>query len=166
MATLEATSAIEALPLTLLSTHLELSNYTFIIDAISGNFFTCLIICAGAVELPIEFGLPAANGLTKLGYLNSRAITSVSIIVPLVTPMVPVMSLNLSSHNLSKHIGFLDTTRGLILADSTSGVPFAVLTLWACISSIHSELPDAAYVDGASEWHRFRLSIAPLCCRR
>ena len=69
--------------------HFVLSNYRVAFDAESGNILTSLLIALGAVALSIGVGLPAAYGLTKLGYLNSRAIVSFAIMVLLVTQMVP-----------------------------------------------------------------------------
>jgi len=162
VASLEPTSSIQALPLTLVPKHFVFSNYRAAIDAESGSVLTSLIIGAGTVALSLAVALPAAYGLTKLGYLNSRAITSVAIMVLLVTQMVPGISLSLAFYNLFRHIHLLNSIPGLILADSTSGVPFAVLVLRAYMATIPAELSDAAYVDGAGEWRTFRSVIAPL----
>jgi multiple sugar transport system permease protein len=150
VASLAPSSAVQALPQSLWPSHFVLSNYSSAIKFESGSVVTSLIISAGAVFLSLAVALPAAYGLTKLGYLNSRVITSVAIIVLLVTQMVPGISLTLSF-------------TGLIVADSTYGVPFAVLVLRAFMASIPVELSEAAYVDGAGEWRTFRSVIAPIC---
>ena len=51
---------------------------------------------------------------------------------------------------------------GLILADGTYAIPFAILVLRAFFFSLPNELMDAARVDGASEWQTFRLIVVPL----
>ncbi len=107
-------------------------------------------------------GLPAAYGLTKLGYRNSRVIVSVAIMVLLVTQMVPGISLSLAFYKLFLHLHLLNSIPALIIADSTNGMRFATLVLRALMGSIPVELSDAAYVDGASEWRTFRSVIAPL----
>ncbi len=159
---LEPTSVIQALSQSLVPSHFVLSNYSFAFDAESGSILTSLLIGLGAVALSIGVGLPAAYGLTKFGYLKSRAIVSGAILVLLVTQMVPGISLSLAFYKLFLHLHLLNSIPGLIIADSTNGMPFATLVLRAFMGSIPVELSDAAYVDGASEWRTFRSVIAPL----
>ena len=159
---LEPTSVIQALSQSLVPSHFDLVNYKIAFDAESGSILTSLLIALGAVVLSIGVGLPAAYGLTKLGYLNSRAIVSFAIMVLLVTQMVPGISLSLAFYKLFLHIHLLNSIPGLIIADSTNGMPFATLVLRAFMGSIPVELSDAAYVDGASEWRTFRSVVAPL----
>ena len=159
---LEPTSVIQALSQSLVPSHFVLSNYSFAFNAESGSILTSLLIGLGAVALSIGVGLPAAYGLTKLGYLKSRAIVSGAILVLLVTQMVPGISLSLAFYKLFLHLHLLNSIPGLIIADSTNGMPFATLVLRAFMGSIPVELSDAAYVDGASEWRTFRSVIAPL----
>ena len=159
---LEPTSALQALSQSLLPSHFILSNYRVAFDAEHGSIITSLLISLGAVVLSVGVGLPAAYGLTKLGYLRSRAVVSVAVMVLLVTQMVPGISLTIAFYKLFLHLHLLNSIAGLILADSTSGMPFATLVLRAYLGSIPAELSDAAYVDGASEWRTFRSVIAPL----
>ncbi len=159
---LEPTSALQALSQSLVPSHFILSNYRVAFDAEHGSIITSLLIALGAVVLSVGVGLPAAYGLTKLGYLRSRAVVSVAIMVLLVTQMVPGISLTIAFYKLFLHLHLLNSIAGLILADSTSGMPFATLVLRAYLGSIPVELSDAAYVVGASEWRTFRSVIAPL----
>ncbi|HUC13325.1 MAG TPA: carbohydrate ABC transporter permease [Acidimicrobiales bacterium] len=159
---LEPTSSFQALSQSLVPSHFVLSNYRVAFDAESGNIITSLLIGLGAVALSIGAALPAAYGLTKLGYLKNRAIVSGAIMVLLVTQMVPGISLSLAFYKLFVHLHLLNSIAGLIIADSTNGMPFATLVLRAFMGSIPVELSDAAYVDGASEWRTFRSVVAPL----
>ena len=159
---LEPTSALQALSQSLVPTHFVFSNYRLAFDQENGSIVTSLLIALGAVVLSVGIALPAAYGLTKLGYLKSRAVVSVAIVVLLVTQMVPGISLTLAFYKLFFHLHLLNSIPGLILADSTNGMPFAALVLRAYMGSIPAELSDAAYVDGASEWRTFRSVIAPL----
>ena len=159
---LEPTSALQALSQSLVPSHFILSNYRVAFEAEHGSIITSLLIALGAVVLSVGVGLPAAYGLTKLGYLRSRAVVSVAIMVLLVTQMVPGISLTIAFYKLFLHLHLLNSVAGLILADSTGGMPFATLVLRAYLGSVPVELSDAAYVDGASEWRTFRSVIAPL----
>ncbi|HTV12217.1 MAG TPA: carbohydrate ABC transporter permease [Acidimicrobiales bacterium] len=158
----EPTSALQALSQSLVPSHFIFSNYRVAFDVEHGSIITSLLIALGAVVLSIGVALPASYGLTKLGYLQSRAIVSVAIMVLLVTQMVPGISLTLAFYKLFLHFHLLNSIAGLILADSTTGMPFATLVLRAYMGSIPVELSDAAYVDGASEWRTFRSVVAPL----
>jgi multiple sugar transport system permease protein len=128
---LEPTSVIQALSQSLVPSHFVLSNYSFAFDAESGSILTSLVIGLGAVALSIGVGLPAAYGLTKFGYLKSRAIVSGAILLLLVTQMVPGISLSLAFYKLFLHLHLLNSIPGLIIADSTNGMPFATLVLRA-----------------------------------
>jgi multiple sugar transport system permease protein len=159
---LEPTSTFQALSQSLVPSHFVLNNYKVAFDSESGNILTSLLIGLGAVALSVGAALPAAYGLTKLGYLKSRAILSAAIMVLLVTQMVPGISLSLAFYKLFLHLHLLNSVPGLIIADSTNGMPFATLVLCAFMGSIPVELSDAAYVDGASEWRTFRSVVVPL----
>jgi multiple sugar transport system permease protein len=158
----EPSSSFQALSQSLVPSHFVLSNYRLAFSEEFGSIITSLLIALGAVGLSVGIALPAAYGLTKFGYLKSRAVVSVAIIVLLVTQMVPGISLTLAFYKLFFHLHLLNSIPGLILADSTNGMPFATLVLRAYMGSIPAELSDAAYVDGASEWRTFRSVIAPL----
>jgi multiple sugar transport system permease protein len=162
VASLEPTSTVQASSLSLVPSHFLYANYDTAINAEAGSVLTSLVIGVGTVAFSIAIALPAAYGLTKLGYLNSRVLISVAIMVLLVTQMVPGISLSLAFYNLFEHVHLLNSIIGLVLADSTYGVPFAVLVLRAYMASIPVELSDAAYVDGATEWRTFRSVIAPV----
>ncbi|HMK98519.1 MAG TPA: carbohydrate ABC transporter permease [Acidimicrobiales bacterium] len=159
---LEPSSAFQALSQTIVPSRFIFSNYRVAFDSEHASIITSLLIASGAVVLSVGVALPAAYGLTKLGYLRSRAVVSVAIMVLLVTQMVPGISLTLAFYKLFVHFHLLNSIAGLILADSTNGMPFAALVLRAYMGSIPVELSDAAYVDGASEWRTFRSVIAPL----
>jgi len=159
---LAPSSSFQALSQSLVPSHFVFSNYRLAFDQERGSIVTSLLIALGAVVLSVGIALPAAYGLTKFGYLKSRAVVSVAIVVLLVTQMVPGISLTLAFYKLFFHLHLLNSIPGLILADSTNGMPFAALVLRAYMGSIPAELSDAAYVDGASEWRTFRSVIAPL----
>jgi multiple sugar transport system permease protein len=159
---LAPSSSFQALSQSLVPSHFVFSNYRLAFGQERGSIVTSLLIALGAVVLSVGIALPAAYGLTKLGYLKNRAIVSVAIIVLLVTQMVPGISLTLAFYKLFFHLHLLNSIPGLILADSTNGMPFAALVLRAYMGSIPAELSDAAYVDGASEWRTFRSVIAPI----
>src|ERR1039458_3618819 len=90
---LAPSSSFQALSQSLVPSHFVFSNYRLAFDQESGSIVTSLLIALGAVVLSVGIALPAAYGLTKFGYLKSRAVVSVAIIVLLVTQMGPGGSL-------------------------------------------------------------------------
>ena len=59
-------------------------------------------------------------------------------------------------------LGLLNSYTGLILADSTMGIPFAILILRAFMVSLPRTLVEAALCDGAGHWGAFFRIILPL----
>jgi multiple sugar transport system permease protein len=51
---------------------------------------------------------------------------------------------------------------GLIIADATYAIPFAILVLRSFFLSLPNELLQASRIDGASEWQTFRIIVVPL----
>ena len=56
----------------------------------------------------------------------------------------------------------MNTYPGLIIADGTYAIPFAILVLRAFFFSLPNEVIQAARVDGASEWQTFLRIVVPL----
>ena len=59
-------------------------------------------------------------------------------------------------------LGLLNTYTGLILADLTMGIPFAILILRAFMVSLPRTLVEAALCDGTGYWGAFFRIILPL----
>jgi multiple sugar transport system permease protein len=59
-------------------------------------------------------------------------------------------------------VGLLNTTWGLIIADSTTAVPFGVLVFAAFMSGISDELLQAASIDGAGRLRAFLSIVLPV----
>jgi len=83
--------------------------------------------------------------------------------VLIVAQMVPAVVMALGFYSLYNRLGLLDTLPGLVLADSTLAVPFAVMLYSAFIRGIPDELLQAAQIDGANQWRTFRSIVLPLC---
>jgi multiple sugar transport system permease protein len=68
----------------------------------------------------------------------------------------------LGFYSVYSRLGILNTVPGLILADSTIAVPFAVLLFATFMSGIPRELLQAAQIDGASHWRSFWSVVLPV----
>jgi multiple sugar transport system permease protein len=89
-------------------------------------------------------------------------ITALIVFCLLLTQMIPTVTLATPMFLIFNQLGLLNNYLGLVLADSTYAVPFAILILRAFFLSIPYELAQAAFVDGTGEWGAFIRVILPL----
>ena len=119
---------------------------------------TSLMISIGTVVLTVVLAAPAAYALAKLrprgGGLLSFAL--------LVAQMVPGIIMAMGFYVIYLNLGVLNSWPGLILADSTIAVPFAVLVFTAFMSGIPDELLQAARTDGAGPFRTFWSIVLPV----
>lgn len=119
---------------------------------------TSLLIGLGTVALTLLIAAPASYALAKLRVPGKRLLSFALI----VAQMIPAIVMSLGFYSIYNAIGLLDTVPGLILADSTIAVPFAVLLLTAFMQGIPRDLTEAAEIDGASKWRIFQSVVLPI----
>jgi multiple sugar transport system permease protein len=119
---------------------------------------TSLVVGGGTVVLTLAIAAPASFALATTA-VPGRRVLGFALIV---AQMVPAVVMSLGLYSIYNTIGLLDTLPGLILADSTIAVPFAVLLLTAFMTGIPHELLQAAQIDGASQWRTFRSIVLPV----
>jgi multiple sugar transport system permease protein len=124
----------------------------------TGNVLTSLIVGLGTALLALVIAVPAAYALSKYRLRVTLFIVSAMLVAQIVPSIILATSLFIVFH----WIHLLNSYPGLILADGTYAIPFAILVLRAFFFSLPNELMDAARVDGASEWRTFRLVVIPL----
>ncbi|WP_189167897.1 carbohydrate ABC transporter permease, partial [Sphaerisporangium melleum] len=119
---------------------------------------TSLIIGIGTVALTLTIAAPAAYSLAKL---HPRGGTTLGFIL-LVAQMIPGIIMAMGFYAIYLTTGILNTIPGLIIADSTLAIPFAVLILTAFMTGIPDELLHAARVDGAGTIRTFTSIVLPV----
>jgi multiple sugar transport system permease protein len=124
----------------------------------TGNILTSLLVGLGTALLALVVAVPAAYALAKYRMRVTVVVVSALLVAQIVPSIVLATSLFIVFH----WVHLVNTYFGLILADGTYAVPFAILVLRAFFFSLPNELIDAARVDGASEWKTFRLVVVPL----
>jgi multiple sugar transport system permease protein len=124
----------------------------------TGNVLTSIIVGLGTALLALAVAVPAAYALSKYRLRVTLIIVSSMLVAQIVPSIVLATSLFIVFH----WIHLLNSYPGLILADGTYAIPFAILVLRAFFFSLPNELMDSARVDGASEWRTFRLVVIPL----
>jgi len=119
---------------------------------------TSLLVGLGTVALTLVISAPAGYALSRLLRPGRRVLNFVLI----VAQMIPAVVMALGFYQIYSDLGILDTVPGLILADSTIAVPFAVMLFSAFMAGIPRELLQAAQIDGASFWRTFRSVVLPV----
>jgi multiple sugar transport system permease protein len=135
-----------------------LGNYSTVIHAQSANVVTSLVLGTGTALLALVVAVPAAYALSKY----RLRVTVILVSSLLVAQIVPSIVLATSLFIIFHWINLVNSYLGLIIADGTYAVPFAILVLRAFLFSLPNELIYAARVDGATEWQTFRMIVLPL----
>jgi len=135
-----------------------LDNYSTVIHAQSANVVTSLVVGLGTALLALVVAVPAAYALSKYRLRVTVILVSSLLIAQIVPSIVLATSLFIVFHR----INLVNSYPGLIIADGTYAVPFAIPVLRAFLFSLPNELLYAARVDGATEWQTFRKIVIPL----
>jgi multiple sugar transport system permease protein len=135
-----------------------LDNFSTVIRAQSANVVTSLVVGLGTALLALVVAVPAAYALSKYRLRVTVILVSSLLVAQIVPSIVLATSLFIVFH----WINLVNSYPGLIIADGTYAVPFAILVLRAFLFSLPNELLYAARVDGASEWQTFRMIVIPL----
>jgi multiple sugar transport system permease protein len=102
--------------------------------------------------------MPASYALAQLKVRGGP----VFVFVLLIVQMIPGIVMANSLYTVFSNLALIDNYLGLVLADSTATIPFAVLLLRAFMISIPRELTEASRVDGAGYWRTFFSIIVPV----
>jgi multiple sugar transport system permease protein len=124
--------------------HGTLDGYRAAAATQAGHLVTSMVVALGTVVVSLAVAVPAAYALAQLRIRGGPTVVFVMLIVQLVPGIV------------------MDNYLGLILADATATIPFAVLVLRAFMLSIPRELSEAARVDGAGYWRTFVSIVVPV----
>lgn len=122
------------------------------------NLVTSLVVSLGSVVLSLLIAAPAAYALAQF---RIRWATWVLFGV-LITQMIPGIVVANALYSAFSDIGLLNSLPGLILADSTAGVPFAIIVMRAFMGSIPPSIVEAARVDGAGQLRAFVSVVLPM----
>src|SRR5581483_10321623 len=154
----ETTQEMFSNPVPLVPTQVTFEPYLTVWQAQLPHLITTLTVSIGAACVAIVIATPAAYALAHF----RLRVTILLVFVLLLAQMIPTVTLATPMFLIFNQFGLLNSTLGLILADSTYAVPFAVLILRAFFLSIPYELVQAAFVDGTGEWGAFFRIVLPL----
>jgi multiple sugar transport system permease protein len=139
--------------------HLSLRGYSQALHDQGGHLATSLIISLGSVVFSLLIATPAAYALARFR-IRGAGVVLLGILVSQMVPGIVVANALYGAYN---DLGLLNSVAGLILADSTAGIPFAMLILRAFMLGIPSEVVEAAWVDGAGPVRSFVSVVLPMC---
>ncbi|MFI7124787.1 carbohydrate ABC transporter permease [Nonomuraea sp. NPDC050153] len=135
-----------------------LDGYRAVLDQQLPYLGVSLVVGLGTVALTLLLAAPAAYSLAKLRPRGGGALS----FVLLIAQMIPGIIMAMGFYAIFLSTGVLNTVPGLIVADSTLAVPFAVLILTTFMSGIPEELLQAARTDGAGVVRTFWSVVLPV----
>ncbi|MBW8319133.1 MAG: carbohydrate ABC transporter permease [Arenimonas sp.] len=123
-----------------------------------GNMLDSLIIAGGTVIIGLAVSVTAAYAFSRFRFPGRKLVMLQFLLIN----MFPVVLLILPLFMLMRKAGILDTHFGLILANATVAIPFAVWMLTSYIAAIPKSLDEAAMIDGCSRLTALRRVVLPL----
>ena len=142
----------------LIPLHITGSGYEKVFHEQGGYLLTSVVIALGTVVLTLLVAAPAGYAVSKLRLPGRRLLT----FLLLIAQMIPSVIIAFGFYAIYLRIHLLNTTWGLIVADSTMAVPFGVLIFAAFMSGISNELLQAASIDGAGRVRTFLSIVLPV----
>lgn len=122
------------------------------------NLVTSVLIASGTVVLCLLISAPCAYALSQF---RSRWV-SIGLLAILVSQMIPGIVIANALYTAYERIGLLNSIPGLIVANCSSGLPFAILILRSFMLSLPPSLVEAARVDGAGLFRAFVAIVLPI----
>jgi multiple sugar transport system permease protein len=123
-----------------------------------GNLVTSLLISLGTVALSLVIAAPAAYALAQFRF---RWI-NVALLAIIISQMIPGIVIANALYAAYNDVGLLNSIPGLILADASHAIPFAILILRAFMIGIPPSIVEAARVDGAGLVRAFVSIVVPI----
>jgi multiple sugar transport system permease protein len=137
---------------------LSFDGYATAVREQGGHLLTSLVVSAGSVVVSLLIAAPAAYALAHFR-VRGAGIVLFGILISQMIPGIVVANALYSAYN---DLGLLNSVPGLILADSSHGIPFAILIMRAYLGSLPSEVIEAARVDGAGQIRTFMSIVLPM----
>ena len=136
----------------------DLSGYATALHDQGRHLVTSLLVSLGSVVVSLLLAAPAAYALARF----RLRFTGAFLLGILVSQMVPGIVVANALYGAYSDLGLLNSLAGLVLADSSAGIPFAVLVLRAYMLTVPAEVVEAAWVDGAGQLRTFWSVVVPM----
>ncbi len=160
-ATFKSQTDMFASPPQLVPTHPETTTWTekiFNDPRVFDYIQNTAVVGIGVMVLTLVLAAPAAYALAKLPLRGKTAL----MLFNLSSMMLPAIMLATPLFVVFSKIGLSDSLFGLIIADTTLTLPYAIVLLRPTFASIPKDLAEAAQIDGSSPLGAFWRIILPL----
>lgn len=122
------------------------------------GYTNSLIISGSVVVFAIFFSALAAFILARFQFKGNKLVRTfvmASMLVPIFATILPVVRILVNVKLINTHVG-------LILPQTASNIPFAVVLLTSFMETVPKELEEAAQVEGANIWQVFSRIFVPI----
>jgi multiple sugar transport system permease protein len=137
---------------------LSFDGYSTALSQQGRNLVTSLVVAVGSVVFSLLIAMPAAYALAQFKF----RFAGVLLFGILISQMIPGIVIANALYTAYNDLGLLNSIPGLILADSTAGIPFAILIVRAFMTNIPREVLEAGRVDGAGHVRTFLSIVLPM----
>lgn len=127
-------------------------------DLVAQSLLNSAIIGIGTTLVTLVLAVPAAYGLARLKLRFTVAFA----LFLLISQMLPSINLALPLFVLFSKAGLVNSYQGLIVANATVTVPFAIIVLRPFFLTVPSEVIEASRVDGSTRFGAFLRIALPL----
>jgi multiple sugar transport system permease protein len=127
-------------------------------ELVAQSLLNSAIIGIGTTLLTLVLAVPAAYGLARL---KLRFTVGFSLFL-LISQMLPSINLALPLFVLFSRAGLVNSYQGLIIANATVTVPFAIIVLRPFFLTVPGEVIEASRVDGSTRFGAFLRIALPL----
>ncbi len=149
---------VDSVSVSWLPTTVDVGSYERALSTTLPGLRNSIVVSLGTVLLTLLISVPAAFALSRL----DGRIVNVTLLAILVAQMVPSITLLNALYAMFSALGILNTYLAMILANSTSAIPLAIIVLRSFMVSLDSEILEAATIDGATLWQRITRIVLPL----
>lgn len=136
----------------------DFDGYATAIEDQGSNLRVSLIVSLFSVVLTLLIATPAAYALAQF---RIRGINLILLVLA-VSQMIPGIVLANSLYSAYNALGLLNSIPGLILADASHSIPFAILIIRVTMMGIPATVLEAARIDGANKVRTFISVAVPL----
>lgn len=112
----------------------------------------------GTVILTLVIAAPASYALAQF---NFRWV-GIALLVILISQMIPGIVIANALYTAYEGLGLLNSVHGLIVANSTAAIPFAILIMRSFMLGVPPSIVEAARVDGAGLFRAFVSIVVPI----
>ena len=127
-------------------------------DVVHRAFLSSVIIATGTMILTLLLATPAAYGLARLKLRGS----GIMVLLLVLGQLLPAVVIAGPLFVLFRKWGLTNSYQGMILADISATLPFAVIILRPYFLTVPAELEQAALLDGANRFKVFYQIVLPL----